>query len=158
MQIILLLFYFLIVTFLPYIVGIIISVISICLIRKRMSGKKQKVRLIVYVIVIVIFLCVCFKLNPLWYKYASARPDSTYIEMKKINDNKSLIGLSKEQVVELLGEPTWNYTTKNGYDDYYYNAGKIINYITGGNRKLYEFQVCFDENNIVRFTSIDEKV
>lgn len=33
-------------------------------------------------------------------------PDETYIKMKEIEDNQTLIGLSKEQVVELLGK--WN--------------------------------------------------
>lgn len=149
-------FYFLVVTFLPYILGIVVSVIVICLIRKKIAGKDKKFKIVVYIIVIVVCLGISVKLEPLWCKYASAIPDGTYVEMKKINDNKSLIGLSKEQVVELLGEPTSSYTAK--YSNYYYDAGRITNYITGGNRKSYVFQVCFDENDIVRYTSIAENV
>ena len=32
--------------------------------------------------------------------YASAKPDKIYVEMNEMNNNQSLIGLSKEQVVE----------------------------------------------------------
>lgn len=154
--IIFLFFYFLVVNLLPYILGIVISVIAICLIRKKIAGKDKKFRIVVYIIVIIVCVGISVKLEPLWCEYASAIPDSTYVEMKRINDNKSLIGLSKEQVVELLGEPISSYTAK--YSDYYYDAGEITNYITGGNRKSYVFQVCFDENDIVRSTSIAENV
>ncbi len=91
--------------------------------------------------------------SPLWHDYVSAKPDNTYIEMKKMNDNKSLIGISKEQIEELLGEKSDKYKDK---DTYYYSAGTITNYITGGHRKFYIFEVYFDENDIVKSTSIRE--
>lgn len=149
-EMILMLLYFLVVGFLPYILGIIIAVITIFLIKKRGVVKEPELNRIVC-IVIVVCSFMSFTLTPLWFEYARARPDETYIEMKKINDNKSLIGLSKKQVLELMGEQ--KDTDKNVY---YYSAGKITNYITGGHRKFYILKVYFDENNIVKSTSIYE--
>ena len=100
---ILMVLYFLVILFFPYIIGIIISVIVICLVRKIMVGKEQEFRSVVF-IVIVVCSFMSFTLTPLWHKFASERPNDTYVKMKEINDNQSLIGLSKEQVVELLGE------------------------------------------------------
>lgn len=146
---ILILLYFLVVVFLPYILGIIISVIVICLMRRKIVEKNQDFRKIVY-IVIVICGCISVTLAPLWYKYASERPNNTYVKMKEINDDQSLIGLSKEQIVELLGDP---YGNKDA-DSYYYDAGKITNYLLFGLRDSYELRVVFDENYIVISTSI----
>lgn len=98
---ILLALYFLVILFFPYIIGIIISVIAIYLIRKKVKEEKQE---ILCITVIVICSITALGLTPLWYKFASERPDDTYVKMKEIADNQSLIGLSKEQVVELLGE------------------------------------------------------
>ena len=98
---ILLVLYFLVILFFPYIIGIIISVIVIYLIRKKVKEEKQE---ILCIIVIVICSIIALRLTPLWYKFASERPDDTYVKMKEIADNQSLIGLSKEQVIELLGE------------------------------------------------------
>ena len=72
-----------------------------------------------------------------------------------MNDNKNLIGLSKKQIEELLGEKTDKYKDEDE-DVYYYSAGTITNYITGGHRKFYIFEVYFDENDIVKSTSIRE--
>lgn len=142
---ILLVLYFLVILFFPYIIGIIISVIAIYLIRKKVKEEKQE---ILCVTVIVICCITAFILDPLWYKFASERPDDTYVKMKEMDDNKSLIGLSKEQVEELLGEKK----DKNK-DVYYYDAGKITDYIASDNT-FYVFKIYFDENDIVKSTSI----
>ena len=71
--------------------------------------------------------------------------------MKKMNDNKNLIGLSKEQIIELLGEPYGN----TDADRYYYDAGKITNYITGGTNNFYHLEIVFDENEKVKSTSME---
>ncbi len=142
--------YSFLVILLPYIVGIILSTIIILLIKRKIEERKYiKIKNTVIVIWVGIFLIS----SPLWFNYISARPDDTYIEMKKMNDNKSLIGLSKEQIEELLGEKTDKYKDE---DVYYYSAGTITDYITGGHRKFYIFEVYFDENDIVKSTSICE--
>ena len=147
---ILMLVYFFVIIFFPYILGIIISIIVICLIKKKIEEKDQEFRKKVYRIVTIICCFISVILAPLWYKYVSAIPNDVYIEMKEINDNQSLIGLSKEEVVELLGNP---YGDKNA-DRYYYDAGKITNYITGGTNDFYHLEIIFDENENVKSTSL----
>ncbi len=98
--VILMLLYSYAVIFLPCIL-VIISVIVIFLIKKRIVGEKQKKYCEVIISICVIISAI---LTPLWFKYMSAKPDDTYVKIKEINENQSLIGLSKEQVVKLLGE------------------------------------------------------
>lgn len=144
--------YSFLVILLPYIVGIILSTIIILLIKRKIEKRKYiNIKNTVIVIWVGIFLIS----SPLWFNYISARPNDTYIEMKKMNDNKNLIGLSKKQIEELLGEKTDKYKDEDE-DVYYYSAGTITNYITGGHRKFYIFEVYFDENDIVKSTSIRE--
>ncbi len=149
--VILMLLYSYVVVFLPCILGIIISVIVISLIRKKIEGKSQEFKRTVNIIVIIVCGCIFVTLTPLWYKYVSAKPNDTYVKMKEINDNQSLIGLSKEQIVELLGNP---YGNKDA-DRYYYDAGKLTNYITGGTNDFYHFKIFFDDNGKVKSTSIE---
>ena len=144
--------YSFLVILLPYIVGIILYTIIILLIKRKIEKRKYiNIKNTVIVIWVGIFLIS----SPLWFNYISARPNDTYIEMKKMNDNKNLIGLSKKQIEELLGEKTDKYKDEDE-DVYYYSAGTITNYITGGHRKFYIFEVYFDENDIVKSTSIRE--
>ena len=146
---ILMVLYFLVILFFPYIIGIILSVIIICLLRKIMVEKNQEFRTAVCIVIIVCGF-ISLNLNPLWYKYASTRPDDTYKKIKEMYDNQSLIGLSKEQVEELLGGK------KDKTESvYYYNAGKITNYISSYNT-FYILEIYFDENNIVKSTSLHE--
>ena len=42
----------------------------------------------------------------------SEKGDELYVKMKELNDNQSLIGLSLEEVVELLGKPKYEYNDK----------------------------------------------
>lgn len=140
--------YSFLVILLPYIVGIILSTIIILLIKRKIEERKYiKIKNTVIVIWVGIFLIS----SPLWFNYISARPNDTYIEMKKMNDNKNLIGLSKEQIIELLGEPYENMDA----DRYYYDAGKITNYITGGTNDFYHLEIVFDENGKVKSTSME---
>lgn len=140
--------YSFLVILLPYIVGIILSTIIILLIKRKIEERKYiKIKNTVIVIWVGIFLIS----SPLWFNYISARPNDTYIEMKKMNDNKNLIGLSKEQIIELLGEPYGN----TDADRYYYDAGKITNYITGGTNDFYHLEIVFDENGKVKSTSME---
>ena len=98
---ILMVLYFLLILFFPYIIGLIVAVILIYLISKKVKGEKQKTLCIT---IIVICSITALGITPLWYRFASERPDDTYVKMKEIVDSQSLIGLSKEQVVDLLGE------------------------------------------------------
>ncbi len=82
--------------FMPYIIGIII-----CLIRKKLIRKDKKLRILIYVIILIFCVLVSRKLGYSFMLYASAKPDKIYVEMNEMNNNQSLIGLSKEQVVSV---------------------------------------------------------
>ena len=129
--------------------AIIISLIRISLIRKKVK-KNEKFKLFIYAIIIFFCVLVSMQLGQSFISYESAKPDEQYIEMNEINDNQSLIGLSKEQVVELLGKPNWAEDERT----YYYDAGKVTNYLLFGLRDSYELRIVFDESYIVISTSI----
>lgn len=144
----------LLISFLPYIIAAIMAYIVICLFKRKMQNKNNKLEVFLYVIIIIVCVCVSLKATYSFILYISAAPDKLYAEMNEINDNQTLIGLSKEQVVELLGEPN----RKEDEDVYYYDAGKITNYLFFGERDFYDLRVVFDENDIVKGTSIKEIV
>ena len=129
--------------------GLILAAIIISLIRKRVK-KNEKFKLFIYAIIIFFCVLVSMRLGNSFLLYASAKPDEQYTEMNEINDNQSLIGLSKEQVVELLGKPDWAEDERT----YYYDAGKVTNYLLFGLRDAYELRIVFDENYIAISTSI----
>ncbi len=137
--------------FLPYIVGAILSVIIIFLIRKKFVGKYQKLKILVYPIIIILCLFISSKLGYPVMEYLSEKPDKVYTEMKKINDSGQLIGLSKDEVVELLGNPLY----KEDDDSLYvYDAGKTTNYFLLGARDFYDLFIYFDESDRVKSTKI----
>lgn len=82
--------------------------------------------------------------------YLSEKPDKVYTKMKELNDSEKLIGLSKEEVIKLLGEPQ-----KNSRENLYiYDAGTLTNYLFLGERDFYDLFIWFDENDIVKSTEI----
>ncbi len=136
--------------FLPYIIGITISVIIIFLIRKKLNEKNKNKKILIYAIIIILCIIICKNLGYSVMQYLSEKPDEIYTKMKELNDSEKLIGLSKEQVVELLGEPQ-----KNSRDDLYtYDAGTLTNYLFFGERESYDLFIRFDENYIVKSTEI----
>ncbi len=128
--------------FSPYIIGGILSAIIIWLIRKKVTENKD----LIYTIIIIF----CMLVGHSTIQYLSAKPDKVYTEMKKINDSERLIGLSKDEVVTLLGEPLYK-----GDHLYIYDAGEITCYLLFGGRDFYEFFIRFDENGRVKSTEID---
>ena len=136
--------------FMPYIIGIAISVIIIFLIRKKLKDKNKNFKIFIYSIIIIVCIIVCRNLGYPVMQYLSEKPDKVYTEMKELNDSEKLIGLSKEEVIELLGEP------QNSEDNLYiYDAGTLTNYLFLGEREFYDLFIWFDENDIVKSTEID---
>ena len=134
--------------FLPYIIGIAISIIIIFLIRKKLKEKNKN---LIYAIIIILCIIVCRNLGYPVMQYLSEKPDKVYTKMKELNDSEKLIGLSREEVIELLGEPQ-----KNSRDNLYiYDAGTLTNYLFFGEREFYDLFIWFDENDIVKSTEID---
>ena len=137
--------------FMPYIIGIVASIIIIYLIRKRLMGKNKIFKFFIYTIIVI--LCV-FIFRYLGYSvmlYLSEKPDKIYTEMQEINDSKELIGLSKEEVIALLGEPMESSTDSM----YVYDAGTLTNYLFLGEREFYDFFKIKKKNDKVKSTKID---
>ena len=137
--------------FMPYIIGIVASIIIIYLIRKRLMGKNKIFKFFIYTIIVI--LCV-FIFRYLGYSvmlYLSEKPDKIYTEMQEIYDSKENIGLSKEEVIALLGEPMESSTDSM----YVYDAGTLTNYLFLGEREFYDFFIFFDKNDKVKSTKID---
>lgn len=134
--------------FLPYIIGIVISVIIIFLVKKKINERN---RTFTYVIIIIVCIILCRNLGYPVMLYLSEKPDKVYTKMKELSDSEELIGLSEEEVIELLGEPQ-----KNSRDNLYiYDAGTLTNYLFLGERESYDLFIWFDENDRVKSTEID---
>ena len=116
--------------------------------------KANSIRKIFKIIVIVItLLCVFIMLN----NYRDETPDNLYTEMKEIDNNQNLIGLSKEVVVTLLGKPEDETTNRDGKRIYEYFAGTIRKEWFWGkcySTEYYEFSILFNENDKVEHTYI----
>ena len=135
--------------FMPYIIGIIISIIIIFFIKKKLIVKSKNLKNFIYAIIIIVCIIVCRNLGYSVMQYLSEKPDKVYTEMKKLSDSEKLIGLSKEEVIELLGEPI-----ESRENLYVYDAGTLTNYLLLGEREFYDLFIWFDENDIVKSTEI----
>lgn len=133
--------------------GLILATIILRLIKKKLNRKSENFKELMYAIIVIFCLLISVIFGSLFIEYKSAEPNKLYVEMNKINDDQSLIGLSKEQVVELLGNP---YKKINNEDRniYEYDAGKITNHFFFGERDFYTLKIFFDESDIVKDTSI----
>ncbi len=84
-------------------------------------------------------------------------PDDLYIKMNEINDNKSLIGLSETDIIELLGEP--KYKSEQRTKSYTYSAGTTVKksiFVGNYHKRSYDLQISFDEDNKVKYTVIQQ--
>ena len=92
------------------------------------------------------------------FNFNDERTDYLYREMKEISDHKTLIGLTKEEVVNILGEPTDKYESGQNKEVYCYNAGKLDKGIFWGNKAIRsygcELKVVFNEKDKVEYTSM----
>lgn len=85
-------------------------------------------------------------------------PNDLYIKRNEINDNKTLIGLSEEEVIELLGEPKFK-SDERGVKSYTYSAGMTVKksiFVGEYQTRYYDLHITFDENNKVKSTGIQQ--
>ncbi len=121
----------------------------------------KKVLKIIGIIVIIIVLAPCVLICSFEISDKKEIPDDLYIKVSEINDNKSLIGLSEEEVIELLGKPVdklVDTTHLKNYTYYTYEAGYTFKSFLGNTygKKWYDFIVLLDENGTVKYTYIKE--
>ena len=113
------------------------------------------------ILIVIIILLITFLLFITLIKI-NDKPSEYYSKMKQINDSKSIVGLSKDEVENKLGEPGKIKETENMY---LYDAGTLFRDVTFVNRydlwvKTYYYAlfVYFDENDIVKSTSLKESL
>ena len=137
--------------------GLILSFIIICIIKciiKKIIKDKYYRRLIYAIIIIICSYISIILMFPSVMKlyYGTEKASDLYIEMTKLNNNRSLIGLSKDEITDLLGKPKEEYK-----DSYEYSAGKIYkDGLMVRDTHYYRLVVFFDENDRVRATWIKE--
>ena len=103
------------------------------------------------IILLAVFLVLMFVQDNTLY------PDDLYKKMNEINDNKSLIGMSDTDVIELLGEP--KYKSEQRIKSYTYSAGTTVKksiFVGDYQKRSYDLQINFDENNKVNYTGIKQ--
>lgn len=113
------------------------------------------------ILIVIIILLITFLLFITLIKI-NDKPSEYYSKMKQINDSKSIVGLSKDEVENKLGEPGKIKETENMY---LYDAGTLFRDVTFVNHydlwvKTYYYAlfVYFDENDIVKSTSLKESL
>lgn len=107
---------------------------------------------IIGISIIVLFILFC---GLLFVQDNILYPNDLYIKRNEINNNKILIGLSEEEVIELLGEP--KFKSEGGRKTYTYSAGTTVkkSILVGEYQpRYYDLQINFDENNKVNYTGI----
>ena len=141
--------FYLVILALPFIAGAIIIWL--------LSTKLIKSRIIKILIVIGILIGVWVILSNIKYE----RPDDLCKEMTEISDNQSLVGLSKEEVEQVLGKPKYEFNdeTRNLYA---YYAGTLDKGSFLGNTTILfdcaygcELRIVFDESDKVEYTSVE---
>lgn len=138
-----------ILSYIPYIffIGIFLIIIW-TIVTKKIASKLLKALIIIVALLYGTIIIGGFK---------NDTPSDLYTEIKEIDDNQSLIGLSSEEVIKLLGEPQNEYESREGKKEYVYSAGNIFKESYWGysyTHEYYDFYVFFDENNKVVNTSM----
>ncbi len=125
------------------VVAVIIGVIK----TKRISK--------IFKIIIIAFTLFCVFI--IFYDY-EIRSD-LYIKVNEMVDTKRLIGLSEEEIIELLGEPIYEYIGIDNNQNYTYSAGitsKKHFWSKEYNRKVYNLEIDFDKNGKVEYAYVKE--
>lgn len=142
---------FFLVIYIPYIIFMgIFAMIMWTITTEKIGSKILKTLIIIVILLYGSIIIVNFK---------TETPDNLYTEIKEINDDQSLIGLSSEEVIKLLGEPKHEYSSGEDKKRYIYSAGEIFKESYWGysySHEYYEFYVSFDENDKVENTFIKE--
>ena len=141
-------------TYTKYIgIAVLILCITIWILKTESISRTFKI-----ILIVIISVCVCIMLS----NYRDEIIDEKYIERNEMVNNKSLIGLSEEGVIALLGEPANKYTYQlsgKNYIKYNYSAGTIREEWLWGecySTKYYVLDITFDENGIVKSACIKE--
>lgn len=133
--------------------GIIIGLTY--LVKTKLISTTSKLLIIIIILVFIVIILVNFA-------YVE-KPNEAYIKMKKFSNDKNTIGLTKEQVTELLEEPESKCCDENK-NLFSYDAGNVFRYVAWRQHTLwahtsyYVFLINFDQTDKVESTIIKEYV
>lgn len=137
----------LLVSYIPYIIFMgIFAIIIWTITTNKIASKILKTLIIIVILLYGTVIIGSFK---------NETPNNLYTKIKEMNDNQSLIGLSSEEVITLLGEPKYEYNSGEDKKEYVYFAGEIFKESYWGysySHEYYELYVSFDENDKVEGT------
>lgn len=133
--------------YIPYIIFMgIFAIIIWTITTKKIASKILKTLIVIVILLYAIVIIGSFK---------NEKPDNRYTKIKEMDDNQTLIGLSTDEVIGLLGEPKYQYNSIGDEKQYEYSAGEIFKKSYWGysySYEYYEFYVSFDENGKVKNT------
>lgn len=130
----------------PYIIFIgILLLIIWAITTKKIASKTIKIVMIMVILLYAIVIIGTFE---------TETSDGKYKKFKEINDNQSLIGVSTEEVIKVLGKPENEYGEEKE-KRYEYYSGKMTKKSYWGflaSSEYYEFYIAFDESGKVKST------
>lgn len=122
---------------------------------------RKSINIISRILIVIIILFTTFLLLITLIKFID-KPSKFYSKMQQINNSKSIIGLSKEELENKLGKPG---KIKKSENIYLYDAGTLFrdvifvnHYDLWAKTYYYALFVYFDENDIVESTSLKESL
>ena len=142
------------------------AIVTMCFyIASYIFMKKDKKFIISIIIITVVVAVLIYLLGGFMFK-ERVRPNDLYIRMQEFDANNNLVGLSKKEVIQLLGKPKELDEDISYMDlDYYtFNAGIIYEGIIWGDfnifttKHYYKYSVYFDETDKVESTSLKEVI
>lgn len=120
----------------------------IFLIEEKGISKDCKILIIIIILLVILIIFV---------NIYNEKSNDIYTKMNRINNDKSLIGMTKEEVIELLGKPESEFNNERARG-YSYDAGYLTKEIHFFGHTFwlktyyYEFIVYFDETDKVKST------
>ncbi len=142
------------------------AIVTMCFyIASYIFMKKDKKFIISTIIITIIVAVLIYFLGGIMFKERE-RPDDLYLRMQEFDANNDLVGLTKQEVIQLLGKPRELDEDTNYMDLEYYtfSAGTIYEGIIWGDINIfttnhyYNYSVYFDETDKVEYTSLKEVV
>lgn len=142
------------------------AIVTMCFyIASYIFMKKDKKFIISTIIITIIVAVLIYFLGGIMFK-ERVRPDDLYLRMQEFDENNNLVGLTKQEVIQLLGKPRELDEDTNYMDLEYYtfSAGTIYEGIIWGDINIfttnhyYKYSVYFDETDKVESTSLKEEV
>ncbi len=130
--------------------GLALAALITYSVKTNLSKRSKLSQTLIYLVIVILCTGIVAGISLTVLSYISEMPDRTYEKMQEVYEEQRLIGLTKEEVTNLLGEP--KYTYKDAEEDFYvFDAGEIVHFFSVDTYKL---TVYFDTDNKVERTTL----